>query len=119
MPLSQKIFAITLALIFFTIVIDLARRKKLKVEYSILWSVTAAAILVLVVWYDPLVRITKLVGAVQPTTILFIFGMMFLLLLNLHFSVKLSELSEQVKNLGQELGIKSVEQQKQEKEPVA
>lgn len=119
MPLSQKIFAISIALIFSAIVIDLARRKKLKVEYSILWTVTAAVILLIVVWYDPLVRITQLVGAVQPTTILFIFGMMFLLFLNLHFSVKLSELSEQVKNLGQEFGIRAAERDKQENEPVA
>jgi len=37
-----------------------------------------------------------------PTTTLFIFGLLFLLFLNLHFSMKLSDLSEQIKNLGQE-----------------
>jgi ABC-type iron transport system FetAB permease component len=109
MPLSQKIFALSLALLFVVIVIDLARRKRLRVEYSILWSVTAAVILLIVVWYDPLVKFTKLVGAVLPTTILFIFSIMFLLFLNLHFSVKVSDLSEQLKNLGQEFGIDRAE----------
>jgi hypothetical protein len=105
MPLNQRIFAFALASLFFLFVIDLARRKKLRVEYSILWSVTSLALLVLVFWYDSLLFVTRLIGAVLPTTTLFIFGLMFLLFVNLHFSVKLSELSEQVKNLAHELAI--------------
>jgi hypothetical protein len=41
MSLTQKIFAISMALVFFVIVMDLARRKKLRVEYSVLWTITA------------------------------------------------------------------------------
>ncbi len=114
MPLSQKLFALSLALLFFLIVMDLARRKRLRVEYSILWSVTAAVILLIVVWYDPLVKFTRLVGAVVPTTILFIFSIMFLLMLNLHFSVKVSDLSEQLKNLGQRFAIERSKSEKKE-----
>ena len=109
MPLNQRIFALSLAILFLVFVLDLARRKKLRVEYSILWSMTAAAILILVLWYDSLVFITKWIGAVLPTTTLFIFGLMFLLFVNLHFSVKLSELSEQVKNLAHEIAMLTVE----------
>lgn len=111
MPFNQKIFAISMALLFFVIVMDLARRKKLKVEYSILWTITAIAILCSVFWYEALVSITRLIGAVLPTTTLFIFGLMFLLFLNLHFSVKLSDLSEQVKNMAQELGIHTMKKE--------
>ena len=113
MTLNQKIFAAVLALLFFSIVMNLARKKKLRVEYSILWTVTAAAILLLVFWYDSLLLITRMIGAVLPTTTLFLFGLMFVLFLNLHFSVKLSDLSEQVKNLGQELALHTVKQAKE------
>lgn len=109
MPLNQRIFALSLAILFLVFVLDLARRKKLRVEYSILWSMTAGAILILVLWYDSLVFMTKWIGAVLPTTTLFIFGLMFLLFVNLHFSVKLSELSEQVKNLAHEIAMLTVE----------
>ena len=108
MPLNQRIFALALTALFFLFVIDLARRKKLRVEYSILWSITAIALLVLVLWYESLLFITKLIGAVLPTTTLFIFGLMFLLFVNLHFSVKVSELSEQVKNLAHEVAISTM-----------
>ena len=111
MPLNQKIFAGSVAIVFFVIVMDLARRKKLKVEYSILWAITAMAIVALVFWYDSLVAVTRIIGAVLPTTTLFIFGLMFLLFLNLHFYVKLSDLSEQVKNLGQEFGIRTMKKE--------
>jgi hypothetical protein len=119
MTLDQKIFASFMAVLFFCIVIDLARRKKLRVEYSILWTITAAAILALVFWYDALLAVTRMIGAVLPTTTLFIFGLMFLLFLNLHFSVKLSALSEQVKNLAQELAIHTMKKAEKEQEPIA
>lgn len=105
MPLSQKLFAISVAIAFMLIVIHLARKRKLRVEYSILWTITSIILLALVLWYDTLVFVTRWIGAVLPTTTLFIFSLLFLLFLNLHFSVKLSELSEQVKNLGQQFGI--------------
>lgn len=108
MTFNQKIFAVTMALLFFVIVMDLARRKKLRVEYSVLWTVIAALILATVIWYDALLVVTRLIGAVLPTTTIFIFGVMFLLFLNVHFSVKLTDLSEQVKNLAQELSLRTV-----------
>lgn len=113
MPWNQKIFAISMALVFFLIVLDLARRKKLRVEYSVLWTVTAVVLLILVLWYDSLVWITNLIGAVLPTTTLFLFGLMFLLFVNLHFSVKLSRLSEEVKNLAQEFALHTMKKGKE------
>jgi hypothetical protein len=119
MLLSQKLFALSLALLFFIVVMDLARRKRLRIEYSIMWSITSIVIFLVVIWYDALLKFTRVVGAVLPTTILFILSIMFLLFLNLHFSVKVSDLSEQLKNLGQEFSIqKSETSRKKEKSGV-
>ncbi len=105
MPLNQKIFAISIAVIFFVVVLDLVRRKKLRIEYSMLWVFTSVFTFVLVWWYDLLIYFTELIGAGAPKNIIFIFGILFLLLLNLHFTVKLSQQSEMIKNLGQKLAI--------------
>ncbi len=119
MLLSQKLFALSLALLFFIVVMDLARRKRLRIEYSIMWSITSIVIFLVVIWYDVLLKFTRVVGAVLPTTVLFILSIMFLLFLNLHFSVKVSDLSEQLKNLGQEFSIqKSEASRKKEKSGV-
>lgn len=103
MPLRQKIFAFVLALIILVTIFELVRKRKLREEYSWLWIITGLSIL-LVVWrYDLLVRFTHFIGAFWPTSTLFLLGLIFLMLINLHYSVKISGLTNQVKHLSQEV----------------
>ena len=105
MPLRQKIFAIIISLTLLIFIIELVRRKKLREEYSWLWLLTGAMILILALWYDLLQGITHLIGAGLPTSTLFFLGLVFLILIAVQFSVKVSELNNQVKNLAQENGL--------------
>jgi len=114
MPLRQKIFAIMIALGLLVVIIDLVRRKKLKEEYSFLWILTGAVILIMVIWYDILTALTRLIGAVLPTSTLFFFSIVFIMMILLHFSIKVSTLTEQVKILLQELSILRTEVKKEE-----
>lgn len=74
-------------------------------EYSFLWIITGVTILILTIWYDLLVALTHLIGAVLPTTTLFIFGMIFLVLIIIHFSIKVSDFSLKIEELAQEVAI--------------
>ncbi len=105
MFLHQKIFAVIASFLIMAIVIELVRRRKLREEYSWLWLLTGAVIVVLVIWYDLLVIVTRLIGAIAPTTTLFIFGLLFLMLISLHYSIQISKLSYQVKEMGQQLAL--------------
>jgi hypothetical protein len=105
MTFHQKIFAVFASLSIFVAIISLVRSRKLQTEYSWLWLLTGFVLLLLVVWYDLLVQLTVLIGAVAPTTTLFIFGIVFLVLISLHFSIKISQLSDHVKNLAQKISI--------------
>lgn len=105
MPLRQKIFAIIISLTLLVFIIELVRRKKLREEYSWLWLLTGSVILILALWYDLLQGITHLIGAGLPTSTLFFLGLVFLILIAIQFSVKVSELNNQVKNLAQENGL--------------
>jgi len=109
MLLQQKIFAIIASLSIFVVIVYLVKKGKLKEEYSWLWLLTGAVILLLVVWYDLLLFLTNLIGAVTATTTLFIFGIVFLMLITLHFAIKISTLSDQVKNLAQKLSLLEAE----------
>jgi NO-binding membrane sensor protein with MHYT domain len=100
---KQKIFAIAASILIMFLVVELVRRRKLREEYSWLWLLTGALIVLLVVWYDLLLWITHLIGAVAPTTTLFIFGLLFLMVISLHYSIQISKLSFQVKEMAQEL----------------
>ena len=103
MFLHQKIFAIVASILIMIIVVELVRRRRLREEYSWLWLLTGAVIILLVVWYDLLLFITHFIGAIAPTTTLFIFGLLFLMLISLHYSMQISKLSHQVKEMAQQL----------------
>ena len=105
MTLHQKIFAVFVSLAIFVVIISLVRKRKLREEYSWLWLLTGFVIFVLVVWYDLLVKLTALIGAVAPTTTLFIFSIIFLVFVSLHFAIKISKLSDQLKNLAQKISL--------------
>jgi len=98
----QKIAMIVICIIIFVLILDLVRRRKLREEYSWLWLLTSAALFVLVIQYSWLELITDAMGAVLPTTTLFIGALVFLMFLSIQFSVKISTLTDQVKNMVQE-----------------
>ncbi len=102
MTLKQQIFSIIVSLLVFFFTIDLVRKKRLREEYSLLWLGTSMLMLVLIIRYDWLIELTKLIGAVLPTTTLFLGSILFLVLLAVQFSIKISKLSNQVKDLVQE-----------------
>lgn len=101
----QKIFALSIGIAIFFVILRLVYTRKLREEYSWLWLSTGCAIIGLVVYYDSLVFLTALIGAVLPTTTLFLCGMLFLVLLNLHFSIRISGLTDEVRRLAQTVAI--------------
>ena len=105
MPLRQKIFAIIISIAILVAIIELVRRRKLREEYSFLWLVIGSLTFVLATWYGLLKAITKFIGAGFTSSTLFFFSIVFLMLMNLHFSIKISELTEKVKNLVQEIAL--------------
>ena len=109
MTIQQKIFAVFASILIFVVIINLVKNKKLKEEYSWLWLLTGVVIIMLVLWYDVLLMLTHLIGAVLPTTTLFIFAILFLICLALDFAIKISKLTDQVKNLTQKVSIMEAE----------
>ena len=112
MPLHQKIFAISASIILFIIIIDLVRRRKLREELSWLWLLTGSIVIILAAWYDLLRFISKIIGAVLPTTTLFLFGVMFLMVITLYYATKISSLQDHIKDLAQHVAILQAEVKK-------
>jgi hypothetical protein len=109
MTTLQKIFGVLTVLFLFYVIIYLVKKGKLREEYSWMWLFTGFILLVVVLWYDILLFLTDLIGAVLPTTTLFIFGIVFLILLSLHFAIKISLLTHEVKNLAQKVSFLEAE----------
>ena len=111
MPLRQQIFAILISIIIFIVIIELVRKRKLREEFSLIWLLTGFLLFILAIWYDLLLAITSLIGASLATSTLFFFGLVFLILINLYYSIKLSAIANQMKNLSQEVGILKAEKE--------
>ena len=109
MPVQQQIFSLIISVLVFVVVVDMVRKRRLREEYSVLWLATSVIMFVLVLRYDWLVTLTTLIGAGLPTTTLFLCALIFLMLLCVQFCIKISLLTNQVKNLSQENALIRVE----------
>ena len=70
-----------------------------------IWVVVAAGLMVSSIWFDGVRLITRAVGAWTPSSTLFFFGLVFLLVLCLNYAVRLSGISGQVTALAQEVSL--------------
>jgi glycosyltransferase involved in cell wall biosynthesis len=104
-----RLVAMAGALVVMLMIVDLVRRRRLKEEYSVLWLVTSAVLLVLAGWTEALQWITDTIGGVAASSTLFFFGLLFAFMMLLHFSVRISALERRLTALVQEIGLMGVQ----------
>ena len=90
---------------FLLYILEMVRRRKLREEYSILWLFGSALILVLSLKQDWLVVLARAVGIVYPPSFLFLVGILFILLILIHFSIAISKLHQMNKKMAQEIAL--------------
>ncbi len=86
-------------------ILEMVRRRKLREEYSILWLAGSVVILVLSINQDWLVGIAHAVGIAYPPSFLFLVGILFILLILIHFSIAISKLHQMNKKMAQEIAM--------------
>jgi len=99
------VVAIIMSIGLMVLIFELVRRRKLNEEYSWLWMLTGTVIFLLTVIPGILRRISNIIGATNESATLFFFGVIFLVFICLHFSVKISELSNRLKELTQKIAL--------------
>ena len=116
MPPRIQIISILICIFLVTYVFELVRRKHLNEEYSMGWLITGVSMLALSV-SDGLIKwVSELVGATLFTSTLFFFGLLFLMVICLHFSIRISALTNQVRKLTQSIGILDLEKKTLERQ---
>ena len=93
------------------LVVELIRRGRLKERYSLLWLFAGAVLLVLSSSRMLLEYVSRMLGIFYAPSLLFLLAFLFLLLINLHFTVVISGLSEKNKRLAQEIALLRLEMQ--------
>ena len=101
----SQLLAALLALAITLWVVDLVRRRKLSEEYSLLSLAAMAGVLVLAFWTSALSWFTDLVGALYETSVIFFFGLVFVLVALLYYAVKLTTLTQELRRLAQEMAL--------------
>ena len=111
MPPRIRIIAILICIFLVAYVFELVRRRHLSEEYSMGWLVAGSMMLILSISEGLLIWVSNLVGATLFTSTLFFFGLVFLVTICLHFSIRISALTNQVRTLTQHMGILHSEKQ--------
>ena len=105
MPFPQNIIVISLALGLLVFIVSRVYSGQLREEYSWLWLLTGAAIVALAGWSSGLEALRRWLGFVSQANVVVFFGLMFLVFINLHASIKISRLTLIQKNMVQEVAI--------------
>lgn len=105
LPVRQQVIAIVLASLVLVVVLELVRKRKLREEYSVVWVLTSLVLLALAIEQRLLLWIMALFGAQQGNSVLFFCALLFLLLLALQFSIRMSRLTLRNKQLAQRMAL--------------
>jgi len=102
---EARVLAVALSLVLVGTVLWLVKRRTLREEYTPIWLLVAFAMTLVSVASPLLQMLTRAIGAWTQSSALFFFGQLFLVAICLNYAVRLSRLTVQVKNLGQELAV--------------
>ena len=111
MPVRQEIFFLAITVALLLVIVELVRRRRMRVEYSWVWIASGLITILLILRYDLLIWLTSLVGAVIPTSTLFFLCILYLAALCLDYSVRLTSLTRDVKDLAQEIALLRLERE--------
>ena len=107
MNIRVQVLAVVIGLGILVAILELIRKRKLREGIPCCGLRPGSGYLFLRCGFRFSERLTSLLGVVWPATTLFLFGLIFLVLISLHFSIKISRLTDQVKDLAQESALLS------------
>jgi len=105
MPLKARIIIAVLSFLLFSFVLNLIRKRRMGIEYSILWLSVSSVILITSIWQNIGDRIAHFIGIDYPPALFFLIAIFFLILILLHFSLEMTKLKGQNKTLVQEMSL--------------
>lgn len=100
-----QVIALVSAIALFIIVLELVRQRRLREEYSWLWLLAASFYLLVALW-PPLSKLmASFIGTTNTALAFVYFGLQFVVLILIQYSVRLSKLTTKVKDLAQQIAI--------------
>jgi hypothetical protein len=105
-PLKVSIAATVASLALVLVVFELIRSRRLQERYALLWLLTGVVLVILSAWRGGLNTIAAWLGVRgYPPAVLFAVGLLFVILVLLHYSTVISRLSDQNITLAQRVAL--------------
>jgi hypothetical protein len=105
-PLRISIAATVVSVVLLLVVFELIRSRRLRERYALLWLATGVVLVALAAWRGGLNTIARWLGvSTYPPAVLFAVGLLFVILVLLHYSTVISRLSDQNTILAQRLAL--------------
>jgi hypothetical protein len=105
-PLKVSLAATAASVLLVLVVFELIRSRRLRERYALLWLFTGVVLVVLSAWRGGLNTIAGWLGVRgYPPAVLFAVGLLFVIVVLLHYSTVLSRLSDQNVVLAQRLAL--------------
>jgi hypothetical protein len=105
-PLKVSLAATAASLLLLLVVFELIRSRRLRERYALLWLLTGVVLVVLSAWRSGLNTIAAWLGVRgYPPAVLFAVGLLFVILVLLHYSTVISRLADQNVILAQRLAL--------------
>jgi hypothetical protein len=105
-PLKISILATVVSVVLLLVVFELIRSRRLRERYALLWLATGVVLVVLSAWRGGLNTIAGWFGVRgYPPAVLFAVGLLFVIIVLLHYSTVISRLADQNTILAQRLAL--------------
>lgn len=105
-PLVVTIAGIVASLVLVAVILELIRSRRLRERYALLWLLTGLVLLALSGWRGGLNTIAGWAGVTgYPPAVLFAVGLLFIILVLLHYSTVISKLADQNTVLAQRIAL--------------
>lgn len=105
MSIQVQIVIVTFSLLLLFFIFELLRRKKISEAMTLWWLVIIMLIILLTVNQFVSIKIRELLGSALPVSVLLLFSLCFILVMLIYFSMKISVLSGQIKDIAQDIAL--------------
>jgi hypothetical protein len=117
-PFKVSLAATAASVVLVLVVFELIRSRRLREQYALLWLVTGIVLVILSAWRGGLNTIAGWLGVRgYPPAVLFAVGLMFVILVLLHYSTVISRLADQNVVLAQKLALLEARLNESERKP--
>ena len=86
-------------------IIRVVRTRKIREEYVILWLFTAVATGIIVIFENLAQKMAQIIGAESDVVLITFLAFAYLLALVVHYSLRISDMMHNIKNLNQEIAL--------------